>query len=202
VPITEGGFTLDSGAAAMERLLGQHPDIGRVFAANDLMAQGVCQVLREQGRRVPEDVAVVDFDDSSAAATRKPQLTTVRRPVEETAGVMARLLKEHIEGTRSEPTSLISEPELVLRQPAWTQWAERGRAPLSARPTRQSCVEVRNTERSLRLSVAGLPCGRSVQESPSQSGPVKTMAHSSVSLCGANAGSEELGSATSGRVTH
>lgn len=80
MPIAEGGFTLDSGAAAMERLLGQHPDIGRVFAANDLMAQGVCQVLREQGRRVPEDVAVVDFDDLSAAAIRKPQLTTVRRP--------------------------------------------------------------------------------------------------------------------------
>ncbi|MGW6158760.1 substrate-binding domain-containing protein, partial [Streptomyces sp. NPDC055144] len=48
----------------------------------------------------------------------KPQLTTVRQPVEEMAGAMARLLQEHIEGTRTEPTSLIFEPELVLRQSA------------------------------------------------------------------------------------
>ncbi|MFB7708514.1 LacI family DNA-binding transcriptional regulator [Streptomyces sp. NPDC056105] len=118
VPIAEGGFTLDSGAAAMERLLGEHPDTDGVFAANDLMAQGVCQVLREQGRRVPEDVAVVGFDDSSVAVTCKPRLTTVRQPVEEMAGAMARLLQEHIEGTRTEPTSLIFEPELVVRQSA------------------------------------------------------------------------------------
>jgi DNA-binding LacI/PurR family transcriptional regulator len=68
---------------------------------------------------VPEDV-VVGFDDSSVAVTCKPQLTTVRQPVEEMASAMARLLQEHIEGTRTEPTSLIVEPELVLRQSAST----------------------------------------------------------------------------------
>ncbi|GAA1369542.1 LacI family DNA-binding transcriptional regulator [Streptomyces beijiangensis] len=118
VPIAEGGFTLDSGARAMARLLGEHPDIDAVFAANDLMAQGVCQVLREQGRRVPEDVAVVGFDDSSVAVTCTPQLTTVRQPVEEMAAKMAQLLQECVEGTRTEPTSVIFEPELVVRQSA------------------------------------------------------------------------------------
>jgi DNA-binding LacI/PurR family transcriptional regulator len=54
------------------------------------------------------------------AVTCKPQLTTVRQPVEEMASAMARLLQEHIEGTRTEPTSLIVEPELVLRQSAST----------------------------------------------------------------------------------
>ncbi|MFA3839120.1 substrate-binding domain-containing protein [Streptomyces aureus] len=48
----------------------------------------------------------------------KPQLATVRRPVQEMAGTMARLLQEHIESTRTEPTSLIFEPELVLRHSA------------------------------------------------------------------------------------
>ncbi|MFE2736467.1 substrate-binding domain-containing protein [Streptomyces sp. NPDC059349] len=48
----------------------------------------------------------------------KPQLATVRRPVQEKAGAMARLLQERIEGTRTEPTSLILEPELVLRHSA------------------------------------------------------------------------------------
>ncbi|MEU7341312.1 MULTISPECIES: LacI family DNA-binding transcriptional regulator [unclassified Streptomyces] len=118
VPVAEGGFTLDSGMAAMSGLLAEHPDVDGVFAANDLMAQGACQVLREQGRRVPDDVAVVGFDDSSVAATCRPALTTVRQPVEEMASTMAALLDEHIRGVRTEPTSVIFDPELVVRESA------------------------------------------------------------------------------------
>ncbi|MFJ4006996.1 LacI family DNA-binding transcriptional regulator [Streptomyces sp. NPDC090023] len=118
VPVAEGGFTLDSGLAAMSDLLAEHPDLDGVFAANDLMAQGACQILREHGRRVPDDVAVVGFDDSSAALTCRPPLTTVRQPVEEMAAAMAQLLDEHIRGVRTEPTSLIFDPELVVRESA------------------------------------------------------------------------------------
>ncbi|MEU4037341.1 LacI family DNA-binding transcriptional regulator [Streptomyces collinus] len=118
VPVAEGGFTLDSGMAAMADLLAQHPGLDGVFAANDLMAQGACQVLREQGRRVPEDVAVVGFDDSTVAVTCRPRLTTVRQPVEEMAADMARLLDEHIHGTRTAPTSVVFDPELVVRDSA------------------------------------------------------------------------------------
>ncbi|MEU9136661.1 LacI family DNA-binding transcriptional regulator [Streptomyces sp. NPDC048404] len=118
VPVAEGGFTLDSGMAAMSGLLSEHPDVDGVFAANDLMAQGVCQLLRERGRQVPDDVAVVGFDDSSVAVTCRPPLTTVRQPVEEMAAAMAALLDEHIRGVRTEPTSLIFDPELVVRASA------------------------------------------------------------------------------------
>ncbi|GGQ82116.1 LacI family DNA-binding transcriptional regulator [Streptomyces flaveolus] len=118
VPVAEGGFTVDSGMAAMSALLGEHPGLDGVFTANDLMAQGAVQVLRDHGRRVPEDVAVVGFDDSSVAVTCRPRLTTVRQPVEEMAATMARLLGEHIDGTRGEPTSVIFEPELVVRDSA------------------------------------------------------------------------------------
>ncbi|MEE1927560.1 LacI family DNA-binding transcriptional regulator [Streptomyces sp. TRM 70351] len=118
VPVVEGGFTFDSGAAAAVRLLAEHPDVDGLFVANDLMAQGACQVLREQGRRVPQDVAVVGFDDSSAALACRPPLTTVRQPVEEMAATMARLLQEHIEGTRTEPASVVFAPELVVRESA------------------------------------------------------------------------------------
>ncbi|MCX4572267.1 LacI family transcriptional regulator [Streptomyces sp. NBC_01571] len=118
VPVAEGGFTLDSGMAAMSGLLAEHPDVDGVFAANDLMAQGACQVLRERGRRVPDDVAVVGFDDSSVAATCRPALTTVRQPVEEMASTMAGLLDEHIQGLRTDPTSVIFDPELVVRESA------------------------------------------------------------------------------------
>ncbi|OIJ68080.1 LacI family DNA-binding transcriptional regulator [Streptomyces mangrovisoli] len=118
VPVAEGGFTLDSGAAAMSDLLARYPDLDGVFAANDLMAQGACQVLRDRGRRVPEDVAVVGFDDSSVAVTCRPQLTTVRQPVEEMAAAMAAVLDEHVRGARTEPTSVVFDPELVIRDSA------------------------------------------------------------------------------------
>ncbi|MFI7322650.1 LacI family DNA-binding transcriptional regulator [Streptomyces venezuelae] len=115
VPIAEGAFTRESGAAAMAELLAGHPDLDGVFVANDLMAQGVCELLRERGGQVPQEVAVVGFDDSSVALTCRPPLTTVRQPVEEMAAAMARLLHEHVRGERTEPTSLIFEPELVVR---------------------------------------------------------------------------------------
>ncbi|MGW7297970.1 LacI family DNA-binding transcriptional regulator [Streptomyces sp. NPDC054829] len=118
IPIAEGGFTYDSGAAAMTRLLAEHPRIDGVFVANDLMAQAACEVLRESGRRIPDDVAVVGFDDSSAALACRPALTTVRQPMEDMAGRMAQLLQEHVEGARTEPTSVIFEPELVVRDSA------------------------------------------------------------------------------------
>ncbi|WP_413760311.1 LacI family DNA-binding transcriptional regulator [Streptomyces sp. MMBL 11-3] len=118
VPLAQGGFTVDSGIAAMTALLAEHPDVDGVFAANDLMAQGICQVLRERGRRVPQDVAVVGFDDSSAALASRPPLTTVRQPVEDMAAAMCRLLTEHIRDARTEPTSVVFDPELVVRESA------------------------------------------------------------------------------------
>ncbi|WP_369192046.1 LacI family DNA-binding transcriptional regulator [Streptomyces sp. R08] len=118
VPVAEGEFTLDSGLAAMSDLLARQPGLDGVFAANDLMAQGACQAVQQHGLRVPEDVAVVGFDDSSIAVTCHPRLTTIRQPVEEMAAEMARLLDEHIHGVRTEATSVVFDPELVVRESA------------------------------------------------------------------------------------
>ncbi|MFD6337418.1 LacI family DNA-binding transcriptional regulator [Streptomyces sp. NPDC060131] len=115
VPLAEGRFTQESGEAAMARLLAEHPDLDGVFAANDLMAVGACHVLREHGRRVPEDVAVIGFDDSSAAVACRPPLTTVRQPVEEMTAEMARLLLDRLAGPDRAVTSVIFEPSLVVR---------------------------------------------------------------------------------------
>ncbi len=115
IPIVEGQFTQESGEAAMERLLAEHPDLDGVFAANDLMALGACHVLRERGRSVPGDVAVVGFDDSSAALACRPPLTTVRQPVEGMAAEMTRLLLDRLSRPDSPVTSVIFEPELVVR---------------------------------------------------------------------------------------
>ncbi|MFF2223274.1 LacI family DNA-binding transcriptional regulator [Streptomyces globisporus] len=115
VPIVEGQFTQESGEAAIERLLAEHPDLDGVFAANDLMALGACHVLRERGRSVPGDVAVVGFDDSSAALACRPPLTTVRQPVEGMAAEMTRLLLDRLSRPDGPVTSVIFEPELVVR---------------------------------------------------------------------------------------
>ncbi|MET8936011.1 LacI family DNA-binding transcriptional regulator [Streptomyces rubiginosohelvolus] len=115
IPTVEGQFTQESGEAAMERLLAEHPDLDGVFAANDLMALGACHVLREHGRSVPGDVAVVGFDDSSAALACRPPLTTVRQPVEGMAAEMTRLLLDRLSRPDGPVTSVIFEPELVVR---------------------------------------------------------------------------------------
>jgi len=115
VPMAEGSFTQETGEAAMARLLDEHPTLDGVFAANDLMAQGALVVLHENGRRVPDDVAVIGFDDSAPALASRPQLTTVRQPVEDMAAEMARLLLARIEQPAQRPTSVIFEPTLVIR---------------------------------------------------------------------------------------
>ncbi|MEV0645980.1 LacI family DNA-binding transcriptional regulator [Phytomonospora sp. NPDC050363] len=116
VPCAEGNFTRDSGEQAMKRLLAAHPDIDGVFALNDLMAQGAIHALRDSGRPVPDQVAVVGFDDSSAAVEELPELTTVRQPVEDMAAEMARMLLDRIADPGREVTSVIFEPELVVRE--------------------------------------------------------------------------------------
>jgi DNA-binding LacI/PurR family transcriptional regulator len=91
--IVEGDFTPAGGERAMRELLDRCPELDAVFAANDLMASGALRVLREQGRRVPEDVALIGFDDMLPVAEQTdPPLTTVRQDIEEMGRLMARLL--------------------------------------------------------------------------------------------------------------
>ncbi|WP_053648682.1 MULTISPECIES: LacI family DNA-binding transcriptional regulator [unclassified Streptomyces] len=118
VPVVRGRFTVDSGRHAMAELLREHPDVDAVFAANDLMAQGACEYLREQGVDVPGAVAVVGFDDSAAARRARPRLTTVRQPVERMAAAMAGLLIEELEGAGPRAASKVFEPVLVVRESA------------------------------------------------------------------------------------
>lgn len=118
VPFAEGYFTQESGSAAMARLLDEHPDLDGVFAANDLMALGAVTVLHERGHRIPEDVAVVGFDDHHAAMLCRPALTTVHLPVEDMAAEMARLLLDQIDSPGLPSASTVFEPTLVVRASA------------------------------------------------------------------------------------
>lgn len=115
-PIAEGGFTYDSGEAALLELLERQPDLDGLFVANDLMAQGAVTGLRTRNLRVPEDVAVVGFDDSSAALDARPQLTTIRHPLEDMAAQAAHMVLQRIEDPSQRVESVIFEPKLVIRQ--------------------------------------------------------------------------------------
>jgi DNA-binding LacI/PurR family transcriptional regulator len=118
IPLVSGNFTEGSGEEAMRKLLDENPAIDGVFVSNDLMAQGALRALNDAARRVPEDVAVVGFDDSSVAVATRPALTTIRHPLELMAAESARLLLAHIEDPSKRVASIIYEPALVRRQSA------------------------------------------------------------------------------------
>ncbi|MDF6017544.1 LacI family DNA-binding transcriptional regulator [Streptomyces sp. JH34] len=118
--VADGDFTAEGGARAMADLLDARPDLDAVFVSNDLMASGALRVLRERGVRVPEDVAVVGFDDMTPVAeATEPPLTTVRQDVEGMGRLMVRLLMERLNsGTGAWPESVITPTELVRRASA------------------------------------------------------------------------------------
>lgn len=89
---TTGGFTREGGHAAALRLLDRHPDIDAMFVACDLMAAGAIQAITGTGRRVPQDVSIISFDDSVVAICTNPPLTTMRLPTEEMAAAATRML--------------------------------------------------------------------------------------------------------------
>jgi LacI family transcriptional regulator len=111
--IAEGDFTEAGGHVAMQGLLSQKPDA--VFVASDLMAVGALRALHQAGLRIPDDVAVVGFDDAPVAAYTDPPLTTVRQPVYElgvtAVNLLLRLLENEVEG----PLRTILTTELVIR---------------------------------------------------------------------------------------
>lgn len=91
--VEEGDFTAASGERAMRELLGRRPDLDAVFAGNDLMAAGALRRCASTAAWVPDDVAVVGFDDMLPIAEQtEPPLTTVRQDIEEMGRLMARLL--------------------------------------------------------------------------------------------------------------
>lgn len=110
--VAVGDFTRDSGEVAMRQLLDDDPALDAVFVASDLMAHGALSALRHAGRRVPDDVAVIGFDDFELARYTEPPLTTVRQPIVELGRELARQLLrlaggEEIEDALVLPTSLV-----------------------------------------------------------------------------------------------
>jgi DNA-binding LacI/PurR family transcriptional regulator len=114
--VAYGDFTEEGGYLAMRELLGRGVALDAVFCASDLTAAGARRALREAGRTVPGDVALVGFDDSAIARHMDPPLTSVRQPTEEMGRAMTRALLAEIAGEETDgPVGLVLPTELVER---------------------------------------------------------------------------------------
>ncbi|MFC7328422.1 LacI family DNA-binding transcriptional regulator [Marinactinospora rubrisoli] len=111
--VAVGDYSGAGGAAAMESLLRSAPDLDAVFVASDLMAAGAIGALHRAGIKVPDDVAVGGFDDTTIAAGTSPPLTTVRQPLPRIAAEMVRLLMEIIDGS---PGAAVILPTTLVRR--------------------------------------------------------------------------------------
>ncbi|MFE5140596.1 LacI family DNA-binding transcriptional regulator [Streptomyces fagopyri] len=114
--VASADFTEEGGETAMRSLLRQVPSLDAVFVASDVMAAGALAELRRQGRRVPDDVAVIGFDDSIIARHSTPPLTSVRQPVEEIGTTIARLLLAEIDDPEKPRRHIVLPTELVVRE--------------------------------------------------------------------------------------
>jgi len=114
--IEYGDFSNTSGAEAMRRLLEKTPDLDAVFVNSDLMAIAAMDAIRETGRRVPEDIAVVGYDDLSIAEHSNPPLTTIRQNIPLAGMLLAQNLIQYLQ---SGLTTNVSIPvELIVRKSA------------------------------------------------------------------------------------
>ncbi len=109
------GYDEKSGYEKMKKMMEKSEKIDGVFCVNDLVAIGVIKALKEKGVRIPQDVAVVGFDDTSLCNYVSPSLTSIRQPAEEMGKVAAKILMELINGS-STVKKYVFSPDLVVRQ--------------------------------------------------------------------------------------
>jgi LacI family transcriptional regulator, galactose operon repressor len=113
--IASGGFDDEEAFAAIQQMLLDGIEFDAVFAGDDDAASGVIRALKLAGRLIPEDVAVVGFDDVPFARYLSPALTTVRAPIEEVGREAVRQLTRLINGEPARALTLM-RTELVIRE--------------------------------------------------------------------------------------
>ena len=108
-------YTREEGAAVARRLLSARPDITAIVAANDLLALGAYDVLREEGLNCPRDISIVGHNDMPLVDMVEPPLTTIRISHKEMGRQAADLLEQAIETSDSPARNVVLPPKLVVR---------------------------------------------------------------------------------------
>ena len=114
--IAYGNYSYESAKILMLRLLASNPDIDGVFAANDVMALAAINAIEERGKRVPDDIAVVGFDDTMLSQASRPSLTTVKQDIPGLGEAAAESMMQLLSG--QQPDSRILSTELIIRESA------------------------------------------------------------------------------------
>lgn len=114
--IIEGDWSRESGMSAMNKILKDNPEVDAVFCSNDAMALGAIDAIREAGKSVPDDIAVIGFDDSYLAQTSHPGLTSVKQDIVRLGEEAARMILAKLRGGFMD--SEILPCELVVRETA------------------------------------------------------------------------------------
>lgn len=109
-------FTRDAGRKACQALLEKLPTLTAIAASNDLVALGCYDILRERGRRCPQDVSVVGHNDMPFVDALQPALTTIRIPLREMGAQAGRLILQRIAEPASDGVSIMLRPELIVRE--------------------------------------------------------------------------------------
>ncbi|GAB4198650.1 MAG: hypothetical protein OHK0022_18250 [Roseiflexaceae bacterium] len=111
-----GGMSEQDGFRAGQQLLRQHPGVTAIVAATDLLARGAIEAVRAAGRSVPDDVAVIGFDDIDEAQYNDPPLTTVRQRPDASGRMAAKLLLDQLEGGASAALMIQMPTALMVRR--------------------------------------------------------------------------------------
>jgi len=108
-------FEVDSYEALLTDLLVEHPDIDGLFLNSDIMAIAAMKVCRRLGKRIPEDMKIIGYDDVSIASLVSPQVTSVRQPLDEMGELSVRLIEDLVEGKPVEVANCLPV-ELIERE--------------------------------------------------------------------------------------
>jgi LacI family repressor for deo operon, udp, cdd, tsx, nupC, and nupG len=111
--VQRSSFSMEGARAAATNLV--QAGVTAIVCASDILALGAIRAVRRLGRRVPQDVSVVGFDDSAIMTCTDPPLTTVRQPIEAIGQAAVDLLVNQMRGTAVTTDELLFEPELVVR---------------------------------------------------------------------------------------
>ena len=111
-----GNYSAESGYVAMKSLLARHSNLSAVSAGNDTIALGAMAAVRAAGLRVPEDIAVVGYDDIPVAAFSNPALTTVKTPALEQGRLAGAMLVQLVRGETPAQRQVSLATKLVVRQ--------------------------------------------------------------------------------------
>lgn len=115
--VYKGDFTLEGGANKTKKLLKENPNVDGIFYANDLMAIGSLKVLKKKEISIPEDIAIIGFDDIKLSKIVSPEVSTIKQPINEIGEIAAKTLIHEIDNsTEVDYNNVVLDVKLVIRE--------------------------------------------------------------------------------------